>query len=224
LHGTNEKVGGLGEMNVKINIFEKDLESAEKWEHPLAEKLKKMILLIKAKKIEYHDNPTMQKNGIDILFQISNNDYVDVKVRLKKNHWTYNQDILFEEETSMPHKTADGLGEDGWFYKCRNKIKEQTDQLALPHILYTWENTTGDNLEPIGYLIRITKSLCRWYEERSHTFKVVRAESYSIKSNTTWWTRNRSVSLNQIPSCYIDRINPKLAIDYFTEQSKLNLW
>lgn len=207
---TKDQDGLHGEMNLKINNFEENIEFGEKYEDKFKKKLEKIFMILQIDSIRFADNPELQKAGIDLkIFSEQSN--IDVKVRSKfANNYCYNKDILLEEKTSIKNKTNLNSGRPGWLYTIKNGL-----------VAYCWENIHGTNLESIGYFLIINDSFRDWFEKNKHLFLIPNFSVSKDELGRYWYTQNRIIPIGSYPKNYILKFNPKLTLDYFTEQTKL---
>lgn len=205
---------------MKINNFEENLAFGEKYETPVIEKLKNFLFAIQAERISYADFPNMQKNGVDGLIR-NKMTIPDIKVRSKDCHCFYNVDVGIEERTFMTSLDDSKTGVPGWYYKIINELLKQKDSEKSPVLVYCWENERGTNLEPIGYLIPFNYQFYEWYEEKKNIFPIKIAYT-KTKIGTSWWTQNRYIPITSFPDRFIVKFNPKISIEFFTEQQKIS--
>jgi hypothetical protein len=214
-------VGGPGEMNV--NHWKECLELGNKYEGPIRERIEHFIMSLVAKNISYEKHPILQKNGIDILTKKEYASF-DLKVRSKEKHMYYNKDIGFEERTSMETKWDIKSGTDGWFRKKYQEyvLEKNNGGHKRDHIIvYIWETKTGHNVEPIGYIIPLTPELFKWYEKIKYDYDSKPAFSKDDKSGEYWWTLNRYIPIEKIPSNFLFKFNPRICLIDKTKQKTL---
>ena len=184
---------------MKFNDWNKNLENGNLWEKKLYEKLSRLLLTINAQIIDYAENPTWQKKGIDFLLSIGQRT-VEQKTRDYQYYW--HKDILLETISVIENNTP------GWFYST------EADAVA-----YVWKNKEETDIID-GYFIFITKELRQWINDNEHSFNHIKVHSNNYSSQ--WSTMNISVPISLFPRENLMQINfvPKIKI---TKQTKLNI-
>jgi len=203
--------GGHGEMNV--NQWETCLELGNKYEGPIRTRIEEFLMGLMAKNISYNEHPLLQKNGIDILTKKEYASF-DLKVRSKEKHNFYNKDICFEERTSMDSKWDVESGTDGWFRKKYQEyiLEKNNGGHNKNHVIvYLWETKTGLNVEPIGYIIPLTPELFKWYEQIKYQYDS-RPAFTKTETGSTWWTLNRYIPVERIPSKFLFKFDPRICL------------